>query len=162
MGKNFAAVNVLIVFQDLEHIGFATYFTGFGHVFTELCHKIEFSVMAELICILCKLTKGAITAMTLSSCSLTLRYIFRPLYDRIRPCFHWIMPQNRLFRNGGTNLHIMQIAQGCQGGTRHILEIDPSKKSKLQRNVVWTVKLGSSPNLGFTSGLLTLCVVLWF
>jgi len=48
-----------VAFLDPEHMGFVTLFARFGHDFTELCLKNEFYIMAELICILCKLHKGA-------------------------------------------------------------------------------------------------------
>ena len=48
-----------VAFPDPENIGFVTLFARFGDVFTELYSKNEFDVMAELICILCKLPKGA-------------------------------------------------------------------------------------------------------
>ena len=48
-----------IVFLDHENIGFVALFIRFGHVLAELCLKNEFCIMAELICILCKMLKGA-------------------------------------------------------------------------------------------------------
>ena len=63
------------------------------------------------------------------------------------------MLKKRVLHNGGTNLHIMQNAQGCQEGINRILNIDPSKISKQQKNVVWTVNPGYPRNLDFTSGL---------
>ena len=48
-----------VAFLDPENIGFVTLFARFEDVFTELYSKNEFYVMAELICILCKLPKGA-------------------------------------------------------------------------------------------------------
>jgi len=40
-----------VLFLDPENIGFAIKWASFGHVFTELCLKTEFRIMAELICI---------------------------------------------------------------------------------------------------------------
>ena len=48
-----------VAFLDPENIGFVTFFVRFGHDFSEFYSKIEFCIMAELICILCKLPKGA-------------------------------------------------------------------------------------------------------
>ena len=53
-----------IVFLDHENIGFVALFIRFGHVLAELCLKNEFFIMAELICILCKMLKGARMAST--------------------------------------------------------------------------------------------------
>jgi len=52
------------------------------------------------------------------------------------------MLKKRVLHNGGTNLHIMQNAQGCQDGINRILNTNPSKISKQQKNVVWTVNPG--------------------
>jgi len=46
-------------------------------------------------------------------------------------------------------LHIMQNDQGCHDGIKRILNIDPSKISKRQKNVVWTVNPGYPPKSGF-------------
>ena len=63
-----------IVFLDHENIGFVTLIFGrFGHVLAELCFKNEFCMMAELICILCKMLKG--TKMASSG------FLCRPLKD---------------------------------------------------------------------------------
>jgi len=49
-----------VAFLDPENMGFVTFFARFGDVFTELySKKNEVYVMVELICILCKLPKGA-------------------------------------------------------------------------------------------------------
>ena len=52
------------------------------------------------------------------------------------------MLKKRILHNGGPNLHILQNAQGCQDGIKRTLNIDPSKISKQQNNVVRTVNPG--------------------
>ena len=41
-----------VLFLDPDILGFVTELASLGHVFTELCLKTEFRIMAELICIL--------------------------------------------------------------------------------------------------------------
>jgi len=48
-----------VAYFDPENIGSVTLFARFGNNFTELYSKDKFYIMAELICILCKLPKGA-------------------------------------------------------------------------------------------------------
>ena len=63
------------------------------------------------------------------------------------------MLKKRVLHNGGTNLHIIQDAQGCQDGIKRTLNTDLSLISQQQKNVVWTVNPGYPRNLDFTSGL---------
>ena len=56
--------------------------------------------------------------------------------------------------NGRLNLHIMQNAQGCQGGITQIRIQHPSKISNQQKNFIGTQLQGSPQNQHFTAGLL--------
>ena len=106
----------------------------FGCEFTELCLKIEFCIMAELICIL------------LRCCCRPNQFpfAFTVFLDPENIGFGALMAR---FGHELTELYwkdefcimadliyiIMQNAQGCQNGIIRILKKDPSKISKLQK-----------------------------
>ena len=61
------------------------------------------------------------------------KHRFCYFFGEIRSCFLQVIRENPILHNGGTNLHIEQIAQGCQSVITRILIIDPSKISKQQK-----------------------------
>jgi len=62
--------------------------------------------------------------------------------------------ENKIFRNGGLNLHIARITHRRQSGIIQIFKENTSDVYKQQKNFVWTV-LQSSPKIwGLATGLI--------
>ena len=92
----------------------------------------------ELICILCGYCRWANRFLIAFVAFLDPESIgFVTFLCEIRSWFPWVILEYQILHNGGTNLHIMQISQGCISGITRILDIDPSRISKQQNKPLY-------------------------